>query len=555
MDLLILDEGFNGIETLDIFESLIWTDRYSEYGDFEIYTSASLQMLNKLKQDRYLWNRESDHVMIVEDIEITTDIESGSHLCITGRSLESILERRIVWNQTIIRGNLQNGIKKLLDENVIAPTDENRKISNFVFETSEDEEVTRLTVSAQYTGDNLYDVISSLCKSFGIGFKILLSDDGKFVFSLYAGKDRSYDQTLNPYVVFSPGFDNILNSNYVESKKTLKTVTLVAGEGEGSDRKTITAECNDGAGTGLSRRELYTDARDISMTAQEGITEAEYLLQLTQRGQEALADNVATKSFEGEVDSARTYKFGEDYYIGDVVQVINEFGIESRSRVEELVISQSTSGIEMYPTFTIISYQNTLPSGYIRLKYLESSGSQYINTGIYPNQDTIVECDCERTETTSSDQFLFGSETKNSDNTYTGYGIMALLAARDSGRDDYGALDPDPTNDLFDISKISGRISVSKIVNVLYINDEKIKEHTYANFSIPYPMYIFTTNTVGSPHSSSYHGRLYSFKIYSSSNLVRNFQPAKNSDGEVGLYDYVNGRFYTNSGSGKFSYG
>ncbi len=54
----------------------------------------------------------------------------------------------------------------------------------------------------------------------------------QFVFELYAGFDRSYDQTENPYVIFSPKFENIINSNYIESKASLKTVTLVGGEGE-----------------------------------------------------------------------------------------------------------------------------------------------------------------------------------------------------------------------------------------------------------------------------------------------------------------------------------
>lgn len=354
MELLILDENFSGIETLDTFESLIWTDRYDQCGDFEIYTTASLSMIDKLRADRYLYTQSSEHIMIIEDISIESDVENGAHLCVTGRSLESILDRRIIWNQTIISGNLQNGIKKLLDENIISPTDANRKIPNFIFSESTDEAITSISIEAQFTGDNLYDAITSICQAARIGFKILLSDDNKFVFSLYAGKDRSYDQTVNPYVVFSPGFDNILNSNYIESKKTLKTVTLVAGEGEGSDRKTTIAEVSDGAGTGLNRREMYTDARDISMTTQEGMTETEYYNQLKQRGQEDLAQNIFTKSFEGEVDSNRTYKFGKDYFIGDIVQVVNEYQLESKSRVNEFVMSQSTSGIETYPTFTTV---------------------------------------------------------------------------------------------------------------------------------------------------------------------------------------------------------
>lgn len=351
MELLILDEKLSGIDTLDIFESLIWTDRYSKCGDFEIYVPASIQMLSKLQKDRYIYTKESEHVMIIEDTNIETDVEDGNHLCVTGRSLESILERRIIWNQTVLSGSLQNGVEKLLNENAISPSDPKRKIPNLSFKKSEDPKVTELTIEAQYWGDNLYDTIVSICESYSLGFKILL-EGTNFVFSLYAGADRSYDQTVNPYVIFSPNFDNLLNSNYIESDKTLKTVALVVGEGEGSNRKATTSEISTGAGEGLKRRELFTDAGDISQTVDgEKISDADYLNQLKQRGDEELAKNKATNSFEGQVDSNATYFYGTDYYLGDIVQVSNEYGIESRSRVTEYVRCQNENGIDTYPTF------------------------------------------------------------------------------------------------------------------------------------------------------------------------------------------------------------
>lgn len=351
MELLILDENFNGIDTLDVFESLIWTDRYCGCGDFEIYVPATEKMLSKLQKDRYLYLRESKYLMIIEDVEIQTDTEEGSHLCVTGRSLESILERRIIWYQTVLSGSFQDGIEKLLNENAISPSDGNRKIPNLIFEKSQNEVITSLTLEAQYWGENLYDTILDICNSAGIGFKILLSGKN-LIFSLYTGEDRSYDQIQNPYVIFSPGFDNLLNSNYIESDKTLKTVTLVTGEGEGSNKKTATVEIEGGGGSGLKRRELYTDAGDISQTVDNvQISDSDYLNQLKQRGGEELSKNKATNSFEGQIDSNATYSYGIDYYLGDIVQVKNEYGCESKSKITEYIRSQNESGIEEYPSF------------------------------------------------------------------------------------------------------------------------------------------------------------------------------------------------------------
>ena len=142
---------------------------------------------------------------------------------------------------------------------------------------------------------------------------------------------------------------------YLESKKTLKTVTLVAGEGEGADRRTTTVACASGAGTGLNRRELYTDARDVSSTVDnETLTDAEYNAQLSQRGLENLAENIATKSFEGKVETTRMYRYGEDFFLGDMVQIVNEYGIEGKARVTEFIRSQSKEGLDSYPTFVTV---------------------------------------------------------------------------------------------------------------------------------------------------------------------------------------------------------
>ena len=251
MDLTILDTDRTPLCVLDVYNSFIWTDRYSKYGDFELHASMSEDLLQYLKQDYYITNANSEHVMIIEKLLINSDTENGNTITVSGRSLESLLERRIVWNRTTLSGNLQKGIKKLLNENVISPSDSNRKIDNFIFEESTDSAITGLTIDGQYTGDNLYEVIASICQEKDIGFKITLNTSNQFVFKLYSGVDRSYGQSVNPYVVFSPNFENIIESNYIESKMALKNVTLIGGEGEGTARKYTSV----GTASGLDRRE------------------------------------------------------------------------------------------------------------------------------------------------------------------------------------------------------------------------------------------------------------------------------------------------------------
>ena len=123
--------------------------------------------------------------MIIEDMTITTDMEEGKRLKITGSSLETILSRRIVWNKTVFKKTykgdttevdtvplLQDAIKQLLNENLISPAMASRKLENFVFDESTDKAITKLTIEAQYRGESIYDIVSTLCKENKIGFKV-----------------------------------------------------------------------------------------------------------------------------------------------------------------------------------------------------------------------------------------------------------------------------------------------------------------------------------------------------------------------------------------------
>lgn len=359
MKTLVLDTEFNALAVVDFYESMIWTDRYSKAGDFEIYTPVTTEIKRYLQLDNYLWTDQSEHLMIIEFVETIADFEDGDKLLVKGRSLESILDRRIIWNQTIIRGNLQLGIKTLIGNAIIAPTIEARRIENFIFEDSTDEAITSLTLdSAQFTGDNLLEVVEKLCESAKIGFKITLNENYQIVFKLYAGKDRSYDQTENPFVVFSPKFENIINSNYLEDKTNYKTVTLIAGEGEGASRKTATYAIT--ADTGINRREIYTDARDISSDTEGGeLSPAQYVAQLVQRGKETIKEAKIEKIFDGEVEATKMFKFNEDFYLGDIVQIENHYDLASRARVTEMIISQDTGGFSAYPSFEIIEEEQS----------------------------------------------------------------------------------------------------------------------------------------------------------------------------------------------------
>lgn len=348
MEIFVLDSNFVRVSILDTFESLIWTERYYGYGDFEIYSTANIQNLS-IPIGYYLQDRDTHYTMVIEDREVTTDSDAGFHVRLAGRSLASILDRRVIWPQTVLTGSFQGAIQTLLNNNIISPVTATRQIPNFVFIPSTDPSITSLTINAQFTGEYLYDAIVSLCQENKIGF-LVTHDDTNITFQLYRGLDRSYAQTIIPYVIFSPNFENIINSNYLESDKVYKTDAIIAGEDQGASRKSATLGPNT---AGIDRKELFVDARDVSSDTDDGVlTASEYQNLLLQRGAEKLAENTHIQIFEGNVEATRLFVFNEDFYLGDVVQIINEYGIEATSRVAEVVRTQTLDEIGIIPSFT-----------------------------------------------------------------------------------------------------------------------------------------------------------------------------------------------------------
>lgn len=346
MDIYVKDSTLKTIDIVDSYSSIIWTNRYNSTGDFEIYIRASDSILNSLVIDNYIYRTDDEMMGIIEKHELITDEENGNYFSVTGRDLKSILDRRIVWRQTTLSGTIENCIRKLITENCINPTIPARKINKLILgpvkgfiEMAE----------IQVTGNNLLEVITDLCKSYSLGFNIFY--DGKnFVFDLYKGIDRSNNQFINPRITFSNAFENLMTSSYEFNKQPYKNTALVAGEGEGLLRKTI--QVNTGIEqSDLSRREIYIDARDISSNNEE-ISQSEYDKLLEKRGSDSLNENMPTKKFEAVVDNVQMYVYKKDYFLGDVVNVINEYNISSTPRVSEIIENEDENGYNLIPTFS-----------------------------------------------------------------------------------------------------------------------------------------------------------------------------------------------------------
>lgn len=351
MDIYVLDRSLSVVGICDDYKSVIWTPRYSAVGDFELYMPATAENIDLMQEDRYVVrdkDMEADdcyNVMIIRCVQITTSVEDGNYLTVSGQCLKSLLSRRIVWQQTTLYGNLEKAVRSVVEENAIEPAIAARKIDRLVLG---DLQGFTDTIDKQVTGAVLSDFVTEVCDARGLGWDIWIHGDN-FVFSLKKGTDRSYRQTSVPPVVFSNEFDNLLTTDYTYDKSNYKNIAVVAGEGEGLDRKRAVV----GAASGLDRYELYVDSRNSSSNDGE-ITQNEYVRILEEEGKKALAEdkNAITEIIEGTVEPLSNYIFNTDYFLGDIVEVINEYGIEMTPRIIEIIESEDESGSSTIPTFS-----------------------------------------------------------------------------------------------------------------------------------------------------------------------------------------------------------
>lgn len=353
----VLDGSYTTIAVIDTYESFIWTERYLEAGDFELYLPIDARGIKQLQVGNYLSIVDSPNYMIIENLETESDIEDGDKLIVTGRTLGSVLDRRVIWDRVTLLGTFQNGVKKLLDDNVISPSVSARAIPGFIFKPSTDSKITAMTLDTEYLGEGLYEAIVELCTEKDIGWRVYPSGAGGFQFELYAGVNHSYDQTERPYVVFSQAYDNLIGSKYTYTLENYKTVARVKGpEIDGYPQFMGAAER--GAVSGLSRRETYTSASvdgDVTKVDDEGKLSNSQISQinaiLNQKGLEALAETSIDEAFEAEIDATRQFVHGKHFELGDIVQVEDALGFSRKVRVSEVMRSWDTNGYTMTPTF------------------------------------------------------------------------------------------------------------------------------------------------------------------------------------------------------------
>lgn len=317
---------------LDGYRSLIWTGRYYGPGDFQLITAPDPRIrIGDLLTYAGEW-------MIIEKISTGRDADGLETQITTGRSLLSLIGRRIVAEQTQINNKtMTTALSTLLTDAIIAPTIAAREISNFTHDTTE---TIPDRVTIQITGDNLLDAAQKLCERTGTGQRVDLVS-GSYVYKLYQGTDKSAT------AIFSDRYDNLGEASYIVNDTTKVTDALVAGEGEGTARTAVWA--TEDAPSGIDRREAYVDARDMSSDGGT-IPSADYEESLRQRGLEALTEYTAALSADVYLPAGA---YRSTISLGDLATIEHTgWGLRLKARLVEVIETVDEAGAyTLRPTF------------------------------------------------------------------------------------------------------------------------------------------------------------------------------------------------------------
>lgn len=189
-----------------------------------------------------------------------------------------------------------------------------------------------------------------------------------------------------------------------------------------------------------------------------------------------------------------------------------------------------------------------LPDGLTAVEYLESTGTQYIDTGILSQDGVTAYIEVLRATRSANECYLGGFEDTSSrtwltysfaNTWYIGYGNKQRPTPYDA---------PSNTVTSIETDLSSGKIS-------WLINGEYAYNITYSNLGFRSLVNIFMF-AMSTANGANYYaiGRIYCCKIFYGGELVRDFIPVR-KHGIGYMYDNVTGELFGNQGTGEFIIG
>lgn len=520
-----------GLELLGLLEvqnSVIWGRKAFGAGSFSVSSILTKETRPLLAAENILWIAGDDAGVIEY---INQEAEERTNITVKGCNLTGLLARRILWGRYDLSGTPPQIMHYLVNECAVNPTRGDiaaRKIPGLVLL---DPPAGGTSIRIQRTGGGLLEVLEELGAAYGVAFGIGFNPAvPQMEFWTRWGVNRSIRQNVNDHVFYSTELDDVLSSKYTYNSGDYRNVALIAGEGEGNNRVMVTVEGEDetyipDVPAPEPTPDKYTVTLSVDPSGGGAVTGAGQY-------QEGATATITATPADG-------YTFNGWTENGEMV---------STSESYTFAVTGNRAFVAGFSEFV-----SRLPEGYTELKYIESTGTQYVNTGLKPTTTTKVEMDFEFSDYSGSPH-TFGSNSsrKSGSNTYYYY-----YRAYESNGGFYGSVCGDSLTIASGLiaENIQGRISLvfdaeNKSAS---INGASKAIEVSGSMTSTYTknIYLLCINWNGTASNYS-KAKLYSAKIYNGNTLARDYVPCANPSGEAGLYDLVSGSFYGNAGSGAF---
>ena len=367
MEIYILDPLYRRIHLFDRYESLIWTERYSEVGDFKLVIESTPSTRTLFKTGVKLGMSHSDRGMIVETVVDKIDEDGRRMLTIDGHSFEKILTDRAAAKKAnpadpapmaewVLTGKPADVARELVFS-VISPNGLNLydqlpllRPSTERYSPEENIPEPEEVITVKIAPKTLYDALKELCDAWQMGFRLVKPrTQAALYFEIYSGNNRTTGQFTRTPVVFSPELDNLQNTtelNTIDQSKNVAYVFSPAGF------LMVQPENVPPDTEGFDRNVLIVNADDV--TAETPNKDQV----LRQRGLEAIAQAKAIQAFDGEINQNSQYTYGVDYVVGDLVEMRNIDGLTNQMRVTEQIFVSDKEGERSYPTLALATFVN-----------------------------------------------------------------------------------------------------------------------------------------------------------------------------------------------------
>lgn len=355
------------------YNSLIWTERFTEAGDFSLTTGRIDETMAALPVGSMAAISESDETMFVETHKITTNEQGVSELTVTGRSFETFYERRPAINSFEPLNDAEFHIPNSIPRSAIfellmipavgnAMWDDRMHLPIHIEVNADPREALLENRDYQVPRGSVYSAVLDIARSYNIGIRSKIvdreNDTNLITLYIYYGKDRTVTSTTATPVLFSWANGDFTSEEYLHTDVnyhnayfvfTNNTVHMVYSTYDG---------LSGNPGRGLNLRVKYVDASDIVPPEDTGIRDA--LTYETDLARERAlmhyaVDRLPRKDFSFQVSPNSSNKFGVDYDLGDVVTVEGKYGGRKDLLVTEYIRSEDSSGETAYPTMVEIT--------------------------------------------------------------------------------------------------------------------------------------------------------------------------------------------------------